>query len=67
MCAFPADTSQAGADRILDYNLSVASDNPSYYFPEDLAEAIRQLWQDPIIQKIMDHHSSEFYLMDSAS
>jgi len=64
----PVDPSnRAGADRILDYSLSVASDNPSYYFPEDLADAIRSLWQDPIIPKIMDHHSSEFYLMDSAS
>lgn len=27
---------------------------------------IHQLWQDPAIPKVMDH-SSEFYLMDSAS
>lgn len=31
-----------------------------------MAEAIHQLWKDPIIMKIMDEHSSEFYLMDSA-
>lgn len=31
-----------------------------------MAQAVHQLWQDPIIPVIMDH-SSEFYLMDSAS
>lgn len=31
-----------------------------------MALAIFQLWKDPIIPNVMDH-SSEFYLMDSAS
>ena len=40
--------------------------SPAFYFSEDMAQAIFDLWKDPIIPKIMDH-SSEFYLMDSAS
>ncbi|KAF6741076.1 putative G protein alpha subunit GNA-3 [Ephemerocybe angulata] len=36
------------------------------YFSLEIAEAIHQLWKDPIIPKIMDEHSSDFYLMDSA-
>lgn len=36
------------------------------YFSPEIAEAIHQLWKDPIIPKIMDEHSSDFYLMDSA-
>ncbi|KAF8953002.1 guanine nucleotide binding protein, alpha subunit [Flammula alnicola] len=57
------------AEKILEYKLdqreNLRSENP--YFPTEIAEAIHQLWKDPIIQKIMDEHSSEFYLMDSAS
>ena len=54
---------QANADRILDYEVSTSS---TFYFAEEMAEAIYNLWKDPIIPTIMDH-SSEFYLMDSAS
>ncbi len=50
-------------DRILDYKVETI---PSYTIDEEIAFAIHHLWQDPIIPKIMDH-SSEFYLMDSAS
>lgn len=32
----------------------------------EIATAIESLWKDPIIATVMDH-SSEFYLMDSAS
>jgi guanine nucleotide-binding protein subunit alpha len=35
-------------------------------FDPEIASLIHQLWQDPVIPKVMDH-SSEFYLMDSAS
>jgi len=56
-------TNQANADRILDYRVEAT---PSFVFSEEIAKAIYQLWQDPIIDKVMDH-SSEFYLMDSAS
>ena len=52
------------AERILDYRLDVHGDTP--YFSPEIAEAIDRLWKDPIIPKIMDEHSSKFYLMDSA-
>ena len=38
----------------------------THYLPEDLALAIQQLWRDPAIPKLLDEHSSEFDLMDSA-
>jgi len=37
-----------------------------FVFDSEIASLIHQLWQDPVIPKVMDH-SSEFYLMDSAS
>lgn len=51
------------ADTILDYKVD---STPGWTFSEEVGLAIHHLWQDPIIPKIMDH-SSEFYLMDSAS
>lgn len=55
------------ADRILNYKLdatpSAELTNP--YF-SGIAAAINQLWRDPIIPKVMDEHSSDFYLMDNA-
>ncbi|EIN03535.1 G-protein alpha subunit [Punctularia strigosozonata HHB-11173 SS5] len=74
-CVLPHN--RPNADKIADFpvaSLPVPSSampapNPaaaSYVLPEGLAEAIHQLWQDPIIAKIMDR-GSEFYLMDSAS
>jgi guanine nucleotide-binding protein subunit alpha len=53
------------ADKVLDYRPD--SETSNSYFPPDIAEAIHQLWKDPIITKIMDEHSSDFYLMDSAA
>ena len=53
---------QSHADRILDYRVEYEQ---TFILSEDIAHAIHQLWQDPIIQKVMDH-SSDFYLMDSA-
>lgn len=47
----------------MDYEVMPSS---HFYFSEEMAQAIFQLWKDPIIPTIMDH-SSEFYLMDSAS
>ena len=58
-----ANFPQANADRIMDYEIVPSS---TFYFSEEMAQAIFQLWKDPIIPTIMDH-SSEFYLMDSAS
>ena len=60
-CEDPAN--RARLEKILDYSVNPA---PTFYFAEDMAQAIFDLWKDPIIPKIMDH-SSEFYLMDSAS
>ena len=47
----------------MDYEIEPS---PNFYFSEEMAKAIYQLWKDPVIPEIMDH-SSEFYLMDSAS
>lgn len=54
------------ADKIMDYDVDLISPASAYCYPEDLAHAIRQLWRDPVIPKLIDKHSSEFYLMDSA-
>ena len=56
-------TTQTYAQQILAYE--VESD-PSFVLSPDIALAIESLWKDPIIATVMDH-SSEFYLMDSAS
>ncbi|KAG6853154.1 hypothetical protein C0991_006484 [Blastosporella zonata] len=37
------------------------------WFDPEIAEAINQVWKDLTFQKIMDEHSSDFYLMDSAA
>jgi len=55
---------KALAEKVLEFKLDTSTTTP--YFPTEIAEAIHQLWKDPIIPKIMDEHSSEFYLMDSA-
>lgn len=56
-------------DKILDYKLDAApgssASNP--YFSPEIADAIHQVWKDPMIPKVMDEHSSDFYLMDSAA
>ncbi|KAH9925860.1 G-protein alpha subunit [Epithele typhae] len=54
---------RAQLDRITGYQLDP---EPTSVFAEDIAQAIYDLWKDPVITKVMDH-SSEFYLMDSAS
>jgi hypothetical protein len=54
---------KALAEKVLEYRLDMQSGSP--YFPTEIAEAINQLWKDPIIPKIMEH-SSDFHLMDSA-
>ncbi|KZS94899.1 guanine nucleotide binding protein, alpha subunit [Sistotremastrum niveocremeum HHB9708] len=52
------------AQRIAAYELVKSDDK--FILPEEITNAIHHLWADPIIQELMDH-SSEFYLMDSAS
>ena len=38
-------------------------------FPNEIAEAIHELWKDPIMPKFMEKHAirSNFRLMDSAA
>ncbi|KAF7354156.1 Heterotrimeric G-protein alpha subunit [Mycena venus] len=52
------------SDKILD--VASTTNAPAFLSPE-IADAISQLWQDPIIPKILDELTSEFYLMDSAA
>lgn len=56
------------AEKILDYKLDAApgSSSTNPYFSLSIADAINQLWKDPIIPKVVDEHSSDFYLIDSA-
>lgn len=56
-------SNRALVDKIIDYQL----ENSDFVLSQEIAEAIHQLCQDPIVPKIMNEHSSEFYLMDSAS
>lgn len=55
---------RALADKIMDYHLDSTT---AFALSSSIAEAIHLLWQDPIIPKVMDEHTKEFYLMDSAS
>lgn len=52
------------ADKILDYRIDAES---SLVLSPEIAKAIESLWQDPVIADILNKHSSEFYLMDSAT
>jgi len=56
---------KALSEKVLKFKLDTSTTTP--YFPTDIAEAIHQLWKDPIIPKIMDEHSSKFYLIDPAA
>jgi guanine nucleotide-binding protein G(i) subunit alpha len=51
------------AEKIVDYRLDSTT---AFTLSPDIADAIHQLCQDPIVPKVMDEHSTEFYLMDSA-
>jgi guanine nucleotide-binding protein G(i) subunit alpha len=55
---------QVYADKILDYRIDAES---SLVLSPEIAKAIESLWQDPVIADILNKHSSEFYLMDSAT
>lgn len=50
------------ADRILDWRI----DSPHFVLTREMAQAIYNLWQDPIIPTVLEH-SSQFYLMDNAA
>ncbi|OJA19757.1 hypothetical protein AZE42_06784 [Rhizopogon vesiculosus] len=60
-CITPAN--RVFAEQIIEYRVE---NTPTFIFSADIAQAIHEMWQDPIIPKVMDC-SSEFYLMDSAS
>ncbi|EPQ55439.1 G-protein alpha subunit [Gloeophyllum trabeum ATCC 11539] len=60
-CELPAN--RQNADRIINYTVEPSS---SFSLSEEIAQAIHDVWRDPVIPRVMDH-SSEFYLMDSAS
>ncbi|KAI9304471.1 G protein alpha subunit [Cunninghamella echinulata] len=53
---------EKNAHYIIDYNLGDAT-NPLH---PDIVEAIRILWEDAVIPKLLDEEGSEFYFMDSA-
>jgi guanine nucleotide-binding protein G(i) subunit alpha len=53
------------AEKILDYQLEVLG-SKDLYFSQEIADAIHQFHKDPAVQKIIDEHVSEFYLMDNA-
>lgn len=57
-------SNRALADKVMEYKIETHN-NQAYFAPE-IAEAIHQLVKDPEIPKLIDEHSSEFYLMDSA-
>jgi guanine nucleotide-binding protein G(i) subunit alpha len=60
-------TQQETLRQIARYDLKPSFVDSNFRFPEQLALSINRLWRDPVIPQIMDYHSSEFYLMDSAS
>ena len=60
-------TRQETVKQIAEYELDPPFIDSNFLLPEKLALSIKRLWNDPVIPQIMDYHSSEFYLMDSAS
>ncbi|KAH6897845.1 heterotrimeric G-protein alpha subunit, GPA3-like protein [Coprinopsis sp. MPI-PUGE-AT-0042] len=58
-------SNRALADKILDVHVIALSDTHSY-FSLEIAEAIDQLWKDPIIPKIMDELYGQLDLMENA-
>lgn len=61
-CLDPANKQHA--EEILDFRIDPAL---TYALTDGLPQKIFDLWRDPVIPRLMDAHSSEFYLMDSAS
>ncbi|KAF8311283.1 G-protein alpha subunit [Clavulina sp. PMI_390] len=51
------------AQQILDFTLS---NDPAYTLPSSFADAVESVWQDPVMQTVLDHQT-EYYLMDSAA
>ncbi|GJJ08482.1 Guanine nucleotide-binding protein alpha-3subunit [Clathrus columnatus] len=53
----------AHVDLIGEYSVQ---DDPDFRLSPDIAQAIHQICQDPVLEKILEH-TSDFYLMDSAT
>lgn len=53
---------RALCDFLIEYSVDPDPERP---LDERVAHAVRNVWHDPCIGRVMDH-SSEFYLMDSA-
>ncbi|KAG6844197.1 hypothetical protein H0H87_008983 [Tephrocybe sp. NHM501043] len=62
-----ADVDEEGADDEDAKGKNEEEDVKEDWFDPEIAEAINQVWKDLTFQKIMDEHSSDFYLMDSAA
>ncbi|KIK70458.1 hypothetical protein GYMLUDRAFT_149766 [Collybiopsis luxurians FD-317 M1] len=60
---FSVYTNRMLADKIMDYKLD---ETTAFTLSPDIADAIHQFWSDPVMNKVVDEHGSEFYLMDSA-
>ncbi|KAH6897853.1 heterotrimeric G-protein alpha subunit, GPA3-like protein [Coprinopsis sp. MPI-PUGE-AT-0042] len=58
-------SNRALADKILDFRLTTLRDAHPY-LPSEIAEAIHDLWNDPVITEIIVEHSSRFDLTDTA-
>ncbi|KAF8990194.1 heterotrimeric G-protein alpha subunit, GPA3-like protein [Cyathus striatus] len=63
--AYESRKNQLLAEKIYAYNLG--PDNRGLTLNYKIAKAIEVLWKDPVIAKVMDDHSEEFHLADSAN
>lgn len=54
---------QEVAELIAQYGIQ---DDPNFRLSPEIAQAIHQLCQDPVLEKVLEH-TSDFYLMDSAT
>ncbi|CAO0790333.1 unnamed protein product [Mucor circinelloides] len=54
---------QNALDRLMHYNIN---NDGSKGFDPEIAFIIIQIWNDPVVTKMMDQESGKFYLMDSA-
>ncbi|KAF5364803.1 hypothetical protein D9758_009338 [Tetrapyrgos nigripes] len=57
-------SNQAAVDKISD---CVVSEDIPIILSSELTNAIHQFWTDPTIERVIDEHGSEFYLMDNAT
>lgn len=64
LCTLPSTAPQNNVGVIQAYELQPT--DPAFTFNPDIAKAIKDLWGDAVIPKLMER-SSDFYLMDNAS